>query len=137
MVTPASFSCASISDAMYLSPKPSRLACTIVWWTGEFGRTPKILWNSPWNGGRNHFGACFSALVAGGGFKGGQVVGASNATGEEVAERPVYPQDLIGSMYELLGIDPDGPLPNPRGMDLKVLEQIEGAKRGGRLTEIM
>ena len=114
------------------------LDSTIVWWTGEFGRTPRVLWEPPWNGGRGHYGKCFSAVVAGGGFKGGRVVGASDATGENVAERPVYPHDLIGSMYELLGIDPDGPLPNPRGLDVRVLPSgEEGARSGGRLTEIM
>ncbi|MCK5174800.1 MAG: DUF1501 domain-containing protein, partial [Planctomycetes bacterium] len=99
------------------------LESTIVWWSGEFGRGPKVQWGSPWNGGRSHYGKCFSAVVAGGGFKGGPVVGSSDAKGMEVADRPVYPQDLIGSMYSLLGIDPDGPLPNPRGMDLKVMPQ--------------
>ncbi|MBU0717231.1 MAG: DUF1501 domain-containing protein, partial [Planctomycetes bacterium] len=84
------------------------LDSTIVWWGGEFGRTPRVQWEPPWNGGRGHYGNCFSTVVAGGGFKGGQVVGASDAKGEYVAERPVYPQDLIGSMYELLGIDPAG-----------------------------
>ncbi len=78
---------------------------TIVWWGGEFGRTPKVQWEEPWNGGRGHWGQCFSAVVAGGGFKGGQVVGASDDKGEQVARRPVYPVDLLGSMYELLGID--------------------------------
>ncbi len=111
------------------------LDSTIVWWSGEFGRGPKIEWGSPWNGGRSHYGKCFSAVVAGGGFKGGHVVGASDERGEEVANRPVYPEDLLGSMYELLGIDPDGPLPNPRGMDLKVMPSTE--ESGGRLREIM
>jgi hypothetical protein len=114
------------------------LDTTIVWWGGEFGRTPKVQWNPPWNGGRGHYGACFSSVVAGGGFRGGHVIGASDATGEEVAERPVYPQDLIGSMYELLGMDPDGPLPNPRGLDVRLLpSDRDGAESGGRLTEIM
>jgi hypothetical protein len=114
------------------------LDSTIIWWSGEFGRTPRIQWEAPWNGGRGHYGQCFSAVVAGGGFKGGHVVGASDAKGEEVAERPVYPLDLIGSIYELLGIDPDGPLPNPRGLDVRVLPSAaEGAKSGGRLKEIM
>jgi len=49
------------------------LDSTIVWWSGEFGRTPKVMWEAPWNGGRNHWGDCFCALVAGGGFKGGRV----------------------------------------------------------------
>jgi len=111
------------------------LDSTIIWWSGEFGRGPKIQWGSPWNGGRSHYGKCFSAVVAGGGFKGGQVVGASNENGTEVAERPVYPADLIGSIYALLGIDPDGPMPNPRGLDVKVMPASE--KGAGRLTEIV
>jgi len=111
------------------------LDSTIIWWSGEFGRGPKIQWDSPWNGGRSHYGKCFSAVVAGGGFKGGHVVGASNENGTEVAERPVYPQDLIGSMYELLGIDPDGPLPNPRGLKVQVMPSTEDS--GGRLREIV
>ena len=111
------------------------LDSTIIWWSGEFGRGPKIQWGSPWNGGRSHYGKCFSAVVAGGGFKGGHVIGASDEKGEEVANRPVYPEDLLGSMYELLGIDPDGPLPNPRGMDLKVMPSTE--ESGGRLREIV
>ena len=60
------------------------LDSTIVWWSGEFGRTPKVQWEPPWNGGRGHYGRVFSAVVAGGGFKGGHVVGASDAKGEEV-----------------------------------------------------
>ena len=95
------------------------LDSTIVWWGGEFGRTPKVQWEAPWNGGRSHFGNCFCSVLAGGGFKGGHVVGASDATGSEVAERPVHPEDLLGSICELLGIDPEGPLPNPRGQDLR------------------
>jgi len=97
------------------------LNSTIVWWSGEFGRSPKVQWGSPWNGGRSHFGRCFSAVVAGGGFNGGQVVGASNATGEEVKDRPVYPKDVLASIYELMGINPSGPLPNPKGLELQVL----------------
>ena len=114
------------------------LDSTIIWWSGEFGRSPKVQWNPPWNGGRGHHGQCFSAVVAGGGFQGGHVVGASDAKGEQVAERPVHPRDLIGSMYELLGIDADGPLPNPRGLTVRVLPFAEdGAKGGGRLKELM
>lgn len=115
------------------------LDSTIVWWGGEFGRTPHVQWEPPWNGGRGHYGQCFSHVVAGGGFKGGKVVGESNATGEQVAQRPISVQDLIGSIYELLGINPDGPLPNPRGMDIKVLPSNSemGLKTEGRLREIM
>jgi len=112
------------------------LDSTIIWWSGEFGRTPRVQWESPWNGGRGHYGNCFSAVLAGGGFKGGRVVGASDAKGEEVAERPVYPQDLIGSMYEVLGIDPDGPLPNPRGLTVQVMPATENGAGRGRLGEL-
>ena len=101
----------------------------------KFGRGPKVQWNPPWNGGRSHWGSCFSNVVAGGGFQGGNVGGASDEKAERVAERPVYPEDLLGSIYELLGIDPDGPLPNPRGLEVKVMPQTE--KSGGRLKEIM
>jgi len=97
------------------------LDSTIVWWSGEFGRTPRVQWEEPWNGGRGHYGPCFSAMVAGGGFKGGQVIGASDAKGEEPADNPVWPADLLRAMYMLLGIDPDGPLPNPSGLETKVM----------------
>lgn len=114
------------------------LDSTIVWWGGEFGRTPKVQWEEPWNGGRGHYGKVFSAVVAGGGFKGGHVVGASDATGENVKERPVYPVDLIGSMYELLGIDGKTKLPNPHGLDTRVMPTPdEDVKSAGLLKEIM
>jgi hypothetical protein len=114
------------------------LDSTIVWWTGEFGRTPKVQWEAPWNGGRGHHGQVFSAVVAGGGFKGGQVVGASDAKGEAVKERPVYPCDVIGSMYELLGIDPDAKLPHPQGLAVTATPSAtDKAPTGGRLKEIV
>ncbi len=114
------------------------LDTTLVWCSGEFGRTPKIDWQPPWNGGRNHYGNVFTVLVAGGGFKGGQVVGASTAKAEEVKDRPVYPADLLGSIYQLGGIDPSAKLPHPMGLDASVLPSAaEGVKSAGLLTEIM
>lgn len=114
------------------------LESTIVWCCGEFGRTPKVQWEAPWNGGRGHYGKVFSALVAGGGFRGGHVVGASDARGEEVKDRPVYPCDLIGSMYELLGISGEAKLPHPQGIVVHALPSAEErGKSGGRLKEIM
>jgi hypothetical protein len=111
---------------------------TIVWWGGEFGRTPKVQWEAPWNGGRGHWGQVFSALVAGGGFRGGHVIGASDATGSEVRDRPVSPSDLIGSIYELLGIEADGKLPHPQGLDVRVMPNAGSVPRtSGLLTEIM
>jgi hypothetical protein len=77
-------------------------------------------------------------VVAGGGFKGGHVVGATNATGEEVKERPIYPLDLIGSIYELLGVKADAKLPHPQGLEVSVLPpKGEGVTTSTRLTEIM
>ncbi|MFC1596591.1 DUF1501 domain-containing protein, partial [Planctomycetota bacterium] len=110
---------------------------TIVWWGGEFGRSPKVDWKSPWNGGRHHYGHVFSTVVAGGGFKGGQVVGSSTEKGEYVKDRRVYPCDLIGTMYELLGIDPNASLPHPMGDFVRAVpNEDDGLEMGGRLTEI-
>ena len=70
-------------------------------------------------------------------IKGGHVVGASDAKGEQVIERPVHPQDLIGSIYELLGINPDGPLPNSRELKMQVMPLWNNGMDLGRLKEIM
>ena len=109
------------------------LDTTVVWASGEFGRTPKVDWDPPWNGGRNHYATCFSALVAGGGFRGGVAVGRSDETASHVVERPVSPVDFLGSIYERAGINPDGRLPNPKGLKLSVLP---AASEKGRLREI-
>jgi len=114
------------------------LESTIVWWGGEFGRTPKVQWEAPWNGGRGHWGSVFSTLVAGGGFRPAQVVGASDEKGLDVKDRPVYPVDLIASIYELLGIDPSGTLPHPQNRLVRVTPSAsDGVKTGGPLKEIM
>jgi uncharacterized protein (DUF1501 family) len=97
------------------------LDTTIVWCCGEFGRTPRVLWEAPWNGGRGHWGQVFTALVAGGGFKGGRVVGSSDAKGEQVKDRPVTPAELLAAVYGLLGIDAAATLPNPEGLDIRAV----------------
>jgi len=114
------------------------LGSTLVWCCGEFGRGPKVDWQPPWNGGRNHYGKVFSVLVAGGGFQGGRIVGASDEKAEEVAQRPVYPVDLLGSIYQLAGIDARAMLPHPMGEEARVLPTLEeGVQSAGLLTEIM
>ncbi|MBN2473863.1 MAG: DUF1501 domain-containing protein [Pirellulales bacterium] len=114
------------------------LDSTLVWCTGEFGRTPKVSWEPPWNGGRHHYGHVFTVLVAGGGFKGGRVVGSSDELGAYVKERPVYPADLLGSIYLLGGIDATAKLPHPLGFEAHVLDtENEGMKSAGLLEEIM
>lgn len=109
------------------------LDSTIVWWTGEFGRRPKIDWHEPWNGGRNHYGKCFSTVVAGGGFQGGKVIGASDEKGENPIARPVSPGNLLWSIYELSGINPKASLPNPENKPLTILPLEE---EEGRLIEL-
>jgi len=114
------------------------LESTLVWCCGEFGRGPKVDWQPPWNGGRNHYGNVFTVLVAGGGFKGGCIIGSSDEKGEEVKDRPVYPVDLLGSIYHLAGIDANARLPHPMGLEAHVLPPAsEGVKSAGLLTEIM
>jgi hypothetical protein len=76
------------------------LHTTLVVAVGEFGRSPRI---NP-QAGRDHWPACYSALLAGGGVEGGRVVGASDARGEAPSERPVSPEDLTATMLESLGI---------------------------------
>jgi len=114
------------------------LETTLVWCTGEFGRTPKVSWEPPWNGGRHHFGDVFTVLVAGGGFAGGRVLGKSDEKGEKVAERPVYPADLLGTFYLLAGIDAGAILPHPMGFEARVLDaEKEGMKSAGLLDELL
>lgn len=114
------------------------LDSTIVLCGGEFGRTPKVLWEAPWNGGRAHFGKAFSYLVAGGGFLGGKVLGKTDRTGENVAERPVYPCDLIGTVYLLMGINPYGTLPHVSEGDLPILPCLLNENQSnGLLYEII
>jgi uncharacterized protein (DUF1501 family) len=75
---------------------------TLIVWMGEFGRTPKI--NQA--GGRDHYPQVWSTVLAGGGIKGGQVVGKTSADGMEVEERPVAIPDLLATICLGLGIDP-------------------------------
>ena len=75
---------------------------TLVLWMGEFGRTPKINDNKS----RDHWPQCYTALLAGGGVKGGHVYGKSDAQAAYPDENPVRPEDLAATLYYLLGIDP-------------------------------
>lgn len=112
---------------------------TIVVVGGEFGRTPRVSWEPPWNGGRGHFGDAFSFLVAGGGFKGGEVVGKTDERGEEVVDRVVYPGDLWGTIYYLMGIDPSGTLPHPQLGEIPIIPPMPAAQTAslGILKEII
>lgn len=114
------------------------LESTVVVVGGEFGRTPLIAFGPPWNGGRGHYGAAFSYLVAGGGFKGGCVVGETDAKGEHVISRKIYPADLWASVYTLMGIDPLGTVRHPVHGDIPMLPSYgKPGQSNGMLTEIM
>jgi uncharacterized protein (DUF1501 family) len=73
----------------------------VVW--GEFGRTPKINKNA----GRDHWPAVGPAILAGGGMRVGQVIGATDRTASAVTDRPVTYQDVFATLYHNLGIDPN------------------------------
>ena len=84
---------------------------TLVANLSEFGRTPKI---NP-AGGRDHWPQCFTAYFAGGGVKGGRVVGASDPVGGFPAERPVKPGDIVATIFHSLGLNHASHLPGPGG----------------------
>ena len=81
---------------------------TLVIWTGEFGRTPKVGQRNSDAGagrdGRDHWPNCFTSVLAGGGVRGGQVYGASDRSAAYPALNPVHPIDLAATVYELLGV---------------------------------
>lgn len=89
---------------------------TLVVVMGEFGRTPKI---NP-SGGRDHWPNVFSVALAGGGVRGGQVIGRSDRLAEFPDERPVTPSDLAATVYRLLGIDPAAELKTGDGRPVRI-----------------
>jgi hypothetical protein len=91
------------------------LGSTLVVATGEFGRTPLL--NS--RGGRDHWPGVWSMLFAGGGVRGGQVVGSSDALGAEPRTRPVTPAEVAATVYRALGFDPAATVPGPDGRVLR------------------
>ena len=97
------------------------LESTLVILMGEFGRTPKL---NP-RGGRDHWPRAFSVALAGGGVRGGQVVGASDAHGERPADRAITPADLAATVYRLLGIDPKLELQTSDGRPVQVNREGE------------
>jgi hypothetical protein len=96
----------------------------IVAW-GEFGRTPKINKSA----GRDHWPEVGPALLAGGGLKGGQVIGATDRQGGRVTSRPVTYQDVFATLYRCLGIDPETTtLTDPNGRPQHLLERGEAIR---------
>jgi len=94
------------------------LESTMVVATGEFGRTPRI--NAA--GGRDHWPQCWSMLMAGGGIRGGQVIGASDLTASAPRDRPTTPAEVAATIYHGFGIDPATQLPQPDGSSIPLLD---------------
>uniref|UniRef100_A0A7C4LMP5 DUF1501 domain-containing protein n=1 Tax=Schlesneria paludicola TaxID=360056 RepID=A0A7C4LMP5_9PLAN len=94
------------------------LETTLVAWMGEFGRTPRI---NP-RGGRDHYPRVFSAVLAGGGVRGGQVIGASTNDGTAVLHDPVTVPDLFCSICKSLGVDPAKENMSPLGRPMKIVD---------------
>jgi uncharacterized protein (DUF1501 family) len=103
------------------------LDSTLVVWMGEFGRTPRI---NP-NEGRDHWARGFSVVLAGGGIRGGQVVGATNEDGTDVVHRPVAVPDLFATLCHLLGIDPNKRYYTPNGRPVTIVD------KGQVVTELL
>ena len=93
--------------------------CVVVW--GEFGRTPRI--NK--FGGRDHWPAAGSVLFSGGGLKMGQYIGETNSTGEYPITRAYNPQNILATLYHLLGIDPSATIPDFNGRPQYLLDDRE------------
>lgn len=103
------------------------LDTTLVVVTGEFGRTPRINQNA----GRDHWGPSFTVALAGGGLKGGRVVGKSDARAEKPDGNAYGPEDLAATMYRLLGVNPDEEFYTPEGRPVKI------ANNGRVMTELL
>ena len=94
------------------------LDTTLVLATGEFGRTPRI---NP-AGGRDHWPQCWTVVLAGGGIKGGQVVGASDAIAAAPQDHPVTPAHLAATVYKCLGIPIETELKTPQGRVVRLVD---------------
>jgi uncharacterized protein (DUF1501 family) len=97
---------------------------TLVIWTGEFGRTPRVGQRNSDAGagrdGRDHWPGCFSAVLAGAGIRGGQVYGSSDRHAAYPASNAVAPVDLVATAYHCLGVAPDLALEDQQGRPLVV-----------------
>ncbi len=105
---------ALISDLDQRGMLDSTLVCNIA----EFGRTPRV---NP-AGGRDHWPQCYSVYFAGGGVKGGRVIGASDPIAAVPADRPTQPGDVLATIFHSLGLDPEGTLPGPNGRPFPLVD---------------
>ena len=79
---------------------------TTIVWLGEFGRTPKLTGNRQ-GGGRDHYPRAWTTVLAGGGIKGGQAFGTTDAGGEDVTDKKVDVPDVMATLCKALGVNPD------------------------------
>jgi hypothetical protein len=91
---------------------------TILAMYGEFGRTPKI--NK--NGGRDHWGACQSAILAGGGIRGGQIYGSSDAHAAYPRDHAVAPADVVATIHKAMGLDTDLEIHDREGRPYRICD---------------
>ncbi len=97
---------------------------TLVVWMGEFGRTPRM---NP-RGGRDHYPRAFSVALAGGGVKGGQAIGSTDASGVDVSNHPVTVSDLFRTLCHSLSINPDHENMSSIGRPIKIVDGGEVIK---------
>jgi hypothetical protein len=99
---------------------------TLVLAIGEFGRSPRLGVSTSGNGnapdGRDHWPYCYTALIAGGGVKAGQIYGKSDATASSPVENPVHPTDILATIYHTLGISPDTIIYNHLGQPRELVK---------------
>ncbi len=93
--------------------------------TGEFGRTPRVNEAGTGRPGRDHWPHAMSVLLAGGGIRTGQVIGATDPWGEYVSERPLSPNDLLASLYHHMQIDPRREFLDRSGRPIPILDRTE------------
>ncbi|QDU31328.1 hypothetical protein ETAA8_64810 [Anatilimnocola aggregata] len=105
--------CALVSDLA----ERGLLDNTLVASFGEFGRSPRI----DKGAGRGHWPAAMSAVLTGGGVKSGQIIGSTVADGSEPKDRPLSPGDLLASIYQVLGVDPQQSLTDSQGRPIPLL----------------
>jgi hypothetical protein len=109
--------CALVSD-LYERGLEKDIA-VVVW--GEFGRAPRISRGD----GRDHWPEAGAAVVFGGGFKVGQVIGATDRHGAESTGRLITPSNVLATLYGHLGIDPTVTIPDHNGRPMHVLDDPE------------
>ncbi len=95
------------------------LETTVVAWMAEFGRSPKI---NERTGGRDHWPHCYSLLLAGGGIRGGRVVGSSDRIAAHPRDNPVSPEDILATIYQTLGLPPHMPITDPLGRSMALCD---------------